>query len=148
MGDSAHDTEGGFTVMKGAIANVVGNGITALIGKCAEAASSLYGLAEETREFRQDMATLETAYAKAGFSAETAGDTWKDLYAIFGEDDRAVEAANNISRMADNQKELDEWVQISTGIWGNYQDALRGRKSLAEAAGETAKVGTVAGALG
>ena len=146
VGDSAHDTEGDFTVMKGAIANVVGNGITALIGKCAEAASSLYGLAEETREFRQDMATLETAYAKAGFSAETAGDTWKDLYAIFGEDDRAVEAANNIARMADNQQELDKWTKITTGIWGTYQDALP-VESLAEAAGETAKVGKVTGAL-
>lgn len=146
VGDAARDTEGGFTVMKGAIANVIGNGITALIDKCAEAVTSLYGLAEETREFRQDIATLETAYDKAGFSAEIAGDTWKELYAIFGEDDRAVEAANNISRMADNQKELDEWVQITTGIWGTYQDALP-VESLAEAAGESAKVGTVTGAL-
>lgn len=146
VGDAANDTESGFTIMKGAIANVIGNGITALIDKCAEAVSSLYGLSEETREFRQDMATLETAYDKAGFSAETAGDTWKGLYAIFGEDDRAVEAANNISRMADNQKELDEWVRISTGIWGDYQDALA-VESLAEAAGESAKVGTVVGTL-
>ena len=146
VGNAARDTESGFTVMKGAIANVIGNGITALIDKCAEAVSSLYGLSEETREFRQDMATLETAYDKAGFSAETAGDTWKGLYAIFGEDDRAVEAANNISRMADNQKELDEWVRISTGIWGDYQDALA-VESLAEAAGESAKVGTVVGTL-
>lgn len=144
--DSARDTGDGFTVMKGAIANVIGNGISALIGKCTEAVSSLYGLAEETREFRQDMATLETAYDKAGFSAETAGDTWKDLYAIFGEDDRAVEAANNISRMSKTQQDLDNWVQITTGIWGTYQDALP-VESLAEAAGETAKVGTVTGAL-
>lgn len=144
VGNAARDTEGGFTVMKGAIANVIGNGITALIGKCADAVSSLYGLSEETREFRQDMATLETAYDKAGFSAETAGDTWKDLYAIFGEDDRAVEAANNIARMADNQQDLDKWVKITTGIWGTYQDALP-VESLAEAAAETAKVGTVTG---
>lgn len=146
VGDAARDTEGGFTVMKGAIANVIGNGITALIDKCAEAVSSLYGLSEETREFRQDMATLETAYDKAGFSAETAGETWKDLYAIFGEDDRAVEAANNISRMSKSQQDLDKWVKITTGIWGTYQDALP-VESLAEAAGESAKTGTVTGAL-
>lgn len=144
--DSARDTEGGFTVMKGAIAGVISNGITALIGKCTEAVSSLYGLSEETREFRQDMATLETAYDKAGFSAETAGETWKDLYAIFGEDDRAVEAANNISRMSKSQQDLDKWVKITTGIWGTYQDALP-VESLAEAAGESAKTGTVTGAL-
>lgn len=146
VGDAARDTEGGFTVMKGAISGLISNGISTLIGKCTEAVSSLFNLAEETREFRQDMATLETAYDQAGFSAETAGETWKNLYAIFGEDDRAVEAANNIARMADSQQDLDKWTKITTGIWGTYQDALP-VESLAEAAGETAKVGTVTGTL-
>ena len=146
VGDAARDTEGGFTVMKGAIANVIGNGITALIGKCAEAASSLYGLAAETQEFRQDMATLETAYNNVGFSAEVAGDTAKSLYKIIGEDDQSIEAANNIARMAKSQQDLDNWVKITAGTMGVYQDALP-VENLAEAAGETAKVGTVTGAL-
>lgn len=146
VGNAARDTEGGFTVMKGAIANVIGNGITALIGKCAEAVSSLYGLSEETREFRQDMATLETAYNNVGFSAEVAGDTAKSLYKIIGEDDQSIEAANNIARMAKSQQDLDNWVKITAGTMGVYQDALP-VENLAEAAGETAKVGTVTGAL-
>lgn len=146
VGDAARDTEGGFTVMKGAIANVIGNGITALIDKCAEAVSSLYGLSEETREFRQDMATLETAYNNVGFSAEVAGDTAKSLYKIIGEDDQSIEAANNIARMAKSQQDLDNWVKITAGTMGVYQDALP-VENLAEAAGETAKVGTVTGAL-
>lgn len=146
LGDAARDTGDGFTVMKGAAASLVADGIQAIISKCAEAVSSLLGLADSTREFRQDMATLTTAYDQAGFSAEQAEDTWKDLYAVFGEDDRAVEAANNIARMADSQAELDEWARITTGVWGTYQDALP-VESLAEAAGETAKTGTVTGAL-
>ena len=36
--------------MKGAIANVVGNGISALIGKCVDVATSLYDLAESRRK--------------------------------------------------------------------------------------------------
>lgn len=144
--DAAEDAGDGFTIMKGAAANLVADGIQAIISKCTEAVSSLLGLADSTREFRQDMATLTTAYDAAGFSAEQAEDTWKDLYAIFGEDDRAVEAANNIARMTDSQAELDEWVRITTGVWGTYQDALP-VESLAEAAGETAKTGTVTGAL-
>lgn len=146
VGDAANDTESGFTIMKGAIANVIGNGITALIDKCAEAVTSLYGLAEETREFRQDMATLETAYDRVGFSAEIAGDTAKGLYQIIGEDDRSIEAANNIARMVDSQQDLDKWVKITAGTMGVYQDALP-VESLAEAAGETAKVGKVTGTL-
>ena len=92
------------------------------------------------------MNTLTTAYDASNFSAEQATDTWRNLYAIFGEDDRAVEAANNIARIADSQAELDEWTRITTGIWGTYQDALP-VESLAEAAAETINTGTVTGTL-
>ena len=146
VGESAKESADDLGVMDIALGNLVSNGITALIGAGKDAAMSLYNLAEETREFRQDMATLETAFAEANFSADTATDTWKDLYAVFGEDDRAVEAANNISRMADNEKELNDWVKITTGVWGSYQDALP-VESLAESAAETAKTGTVVSTL-
>ena len=144
LGDEARDTKGDFTIMKGAIADLISDGIQKLISAGANAVSSLYGLADSTREFRQDMGTLETSFDSAGFAADTATDTWRDLYAIFGEDDRAVEAANNIARMAETQQDLDKWVRITTGIWGTYQDALP-VEGLAEAAGETAKVGKVTG---
>lgn len=140
VGKGAKEGADDIGVMDIALGNLVANGISKLISAGADAARSLYNMAEETREFRQDMGTLETSFDDAGFSAETATETWKDLYSVFGEDDRAVEAANNISRMAKTQEDLNDWVQITTGIWGSYQDALP-VESLAEAAGETAKVG-------
>lgn len=143
---ASKDLKGGFTIAKGAAADLVSSGIQAIAGAAKDAITGIYGLAESTREFRQDMGTLETAFDRAGFSAETATETWKGLYSVFGEDDRAVEAANNIARMADSQEELDEWVRITTGVWGTYQDALP-VESLAEAAAETAKVGQVTGAF-
>lgn len=143
---AARNSGDGFTIAKGAISGLIANGLSALIGKCAEAASSLYGLADETREFRQDMATLETAYDNVGFSAETAGDTAKSLYKIIGEEDQSIEAANNIARMTKSQQDLNDWVKITAGTMGVYQDALP-VESLAEAAGETAKVGKVTGTL-
>ena len=146
LDDASRNSGDGFSVMKGAMAGLVSSGIQSLIEGCANAISSLYGLSDSTREFRQDMSTLETAYDRAGFTVEQATDTWTDLYAIFGEDDRAVEAANNIARIADSQAELDQWTRITTGIWGIYQDALP-VESLAEAAGETITTGTVTGAL-
>ena len=146
VNDSAGKSKGGFSSMKVAIGNLISSGISALISKCGEAISAIWGLADSTREFRQDMGTLETAFSSAGFSAEQAENTWKDLYGVFGEDDRAVEAANNISRMAKSQEDLDKWTKITTGIWGTYQDALP-VENLAEAAGETAKTGTVTGGL-
>ena len=146
VGDSAKESADDLGIMDIALGNLVANGISALIEGGKNAVMSLYNLAEETREFRQDMATLETAFAEANFSADTATDTWKDLYAVFGEDDRAVEAANNISRMAKSEEELNDWVKITTGIWGTYQDALP-VESLAEAASESAKTGTVVSTL-
>lgn len=146
MGDSAKKSSGGFTVMKGVLADLISSGIQKLIGAAGDAVKALWDLSESTREFRQDQASLETAFDRAGFSAETATSTWKDLYAVFGEDDRAVETANNIARMSTNQQDLNKWVKITTGVWGTYQDALP-VENLAEAAGETAKTGTVTGGL-
>lgn len=146
VGDAAKGTDGGFTVMKGAIADFVSDSAQKLIDWGTNAVSSIYGLADSTREFRGDMASLTTAFDAAGFSADAAEVTWTDLYAVLGEDDRAVEAANNIARMADSQEELDRWTRITTGVLGTYQDALP-VESLAEAAGETAKTGTVTGTL-
>lgn len=146
VGDRAKSSSGGFTVLKGAIANLAADGFQRLVSGASEALQSLFSLAEQTREFRQDIASLESAYSTANFTTEQATNTWRDLYAIFGEDDRAVETANNISRMAKSQQQLNDWVTITTGAFGAYQDALA-VESLAEAAGETAKTGTVTGTL-
>ena len=145
-GDSARGSEGGFTIMKGAIADLVSNAIQWGVSKLGEFVGYLKELPEATRELRQDFATLETSFTSAGLSTEQATQTWKDLYRIFGEDDRAVEAANLIAKMSKNQEDLNEWVTITKGIWGTYQDSLP-VEGLAEAANETAKVGQVTGVL-
>lgn len=146
MGDAARNTEEGFTVAKGAVADLASNAIQAAIGKVKEFIDYLMELPEATREIRQDMATLETSFETQGFSTKAATDTWKELYKVFGEDDRAVEASNLISKMSDNQKDLNDWVTITKGVWGQYQDSLP-VEGLAEASNETAKTGKVTGVL-
>lgn len=136
----------GFTIMKGAIADLVSAGIQWGIEKISEFVGYLGSLPEETRELRQDMATLTTSFDDMGFSVTTAKDTWSDLYAIFGEDDRAVEASNLIAKMADDQKDLNDWTTITTGVWATYQDSLP-VEGLAEASMETAKTGQLTGVL-
>ena len=145
-GDSARNAEDGFTVMKGAVADLVSNAIQWGVGQLSEFVSYLKELPEATRELRQDMATLETSFESAGLSTSQATNTWKELYTIFGEDDRAVEAANLIAKMAKNQGDLNEWVTITKGVWGSYQDSLP-VEGLAEASNETAKTGQVTGVL-
>ena len=145
-GNSAGNSADGFTIAKGAIADLASSAIQFAIGKVSEFISYLRDLPEATREIRQDMATLETSFSRANFTTEQATNTWKDLYRIFGEEDRAVEAANLIAKMSDNQEDLNSWVTITQGIWGTYQDSLP-VEGLAEASNETAKVGQVTGVL-
>ena len=146
VGKSAKNTEDGFTVMKGAVADLVSEAIQWGIGKIGEFIDYLKELPEATREFRQDMATLDTSFKQSGFTVDQAKNTWKELYTVFGEDDRAVEAANLISKMAKNQEDLNSWVTITKGVWGSYQDSLP-VEGLAEASNETAKTGKVTGVL-
>lgn len=145
-GDGAREAGEGFTIMKGVVADLASSAIQSAIGKISEFCGWLAQLPEQTRELRQDFATLETSFDNVGFSTETATETWKDLYAVFGEDDRAVETANNIAKMADSQEDLNDWVTITTGVWGTYQDSLP-VEGLAETSMETAKTGTVTGGL-
>lgn len=135
--ESTEDTTDGFSIAKGAIADLASEAIQLAIGKVSEFIGYLRELPEATREIRQDMATLETSFEKQGFSTAQATETWKELYTVFGEDDRAVEAANLIAKMSDNQEDLNDWVRITTGVFGTYQDSLP-VEGLAEASNETA----------
>lgn len=146
VGEAARNSSDGFTVMKGAVADLASEAIQFAIGKVTEFIGYLRELPEATRELRQDMATLETSFESAGFTTEVATNTWKELYTVFGEDDRAVEAANLISKMSDNQQDLNDWVTITKGVWGEYQDSLP-VEALAESSNETAKTGKVTGNL-
>lgn len=143
---AAEEAEGGWTMMKGVLADLVSNGIQAGIGKLHDLASAVWELPEATREYRTAMAKLDTAFSKANFSADVAAGTYRTLYRVVGDTDQATEAANLIANMAQNQKELQQWTTILTGVFGTYGDSLP-VESLAETAAETAKTGTVTGSL-
>lgn len=146
VGDSAKKSGEGFTVMKGAISDLVSKGIQKLISGCVNAAKSIAGLADSTREYREDMGKLETAWESAGKSTETATALYKDFYSVLGEEDRSVEAVNHLAKFVDTEKDLQKWTNIATGVWGTFGDSLP-IEGLTEAANETAKVGKVTGVL-
>lgn len=145
-GDAAKDTKGGFTVMKGALSDLVASGIKALISGAKDAVQSIYGLAESTREYREDMGKLETAWEAAGKSTELATSAYKDFYSVLGEEDRSVEAVNHLAKFVDTEQDLQKWTDICAGVWGTFGDSLP-IEGLTEAANETVKVGKVTGVL-
>lgn len=146
ISDSSKGAEDGLNTFKVTLANLASNAISSVLGKLQEFADYFVQLPAETQEFRQDLSTLTTSFEEMNFGVDTARQTWKDLYAVFGEDDRAVETANHISKIATSQKDLNDWVSITTGIWATYQDSLP-VEGLAEASNETIKTGQVTGVL-
>ena len=110
------------------------------------AAAALTAFVKSTEEFREGQAKLTTAFGEAGASAETAKQTYNDLYRVMGDDGAAVEAANHLAQLTTNQKDLNEWTTICQGVVATFGDSLP-IEGLTEAANETAKTGELTGAL-
>lgn len=146
MTSALDENEKSFGAVDVAAGNLVSNGLTALIGKLSEGVQSLFALAEETREYREDMAKLDTAFTTTGHSSETANKAYKSFYAILGESDRSVEAVNHLAELTKNEQEVAQWSTIAAGVTAKFGDSLP-IEGLTEAANETAKVGKVTGPL-
>ena len=119
-------------------------------GKAVAAAAGaviagLTGAVESTREYRTEMSKLDTAFTTNGHTAESARNAYKDLQGVLGETDQAVEAANHLAKLTDNEEDLAQWTgDILPGVFATFGASLP-IEGLTEAANETAKVGQVTG---
>lgn len=112
----------------------------------AAAGAAILSLSESTKEYRNEQALLVTAFETAGASADTAKNTYNDLYRVLGDTGQAQEAAQHLAQLTTNQKELEQWTNICQGVYATFGASLP-IEGLTEAANETAKVGTVTGSL-
>lgn len=145
-GDGARKAGEGFEAAAVAAGTFVADGLKAIISGAVDTVRALLELSESTREYREDMARLETAFTTQGISAEAAKGVYEDFYAILGESDRSVEAANHLAELTSNEQELAQWGTIAAGVSAKFGDSLP-IEGLTEAANETAKTGQVTGVL-
>ena len=105
---------------------------------------ALVGLSAATQDFREGQAKLVSSFVSVGSSAEVARDTYKDLYKFLGDDSKAVETAQSLALITQEEEKLAEWTNILMGAY-----ALMGEKlpteGLAEAANETINTGKATG---
>jgi len=101
---------------------------------------------EGSREYRAEMAKLDTAFVTNGHSSEAAKQTYSDLNAVLGDSEQAVEASQHLAKLTDNEKELQTWTDICTGVYATFGASLP-IEGLTEAANETAKTGELTGGL-
>lgn len=140
--DAAKNVEGNFKTMGENITKGIKTAATA----AAAVGAALIALGASTADYRTEQAKLVTAFEEAGASADTAKQTYNDLYRVLGESDTAVEAANHLAKLTTNEQELSQWTTICQGVYATFGDSLP-IEGLTEAANETAKVGTVTGTL-
>lgn len=146
LGDSGEKVKDGLDAADVAAGNLVANGLSSLVSGAMDAVSALIDLADSTREYREDMAKLQTAFTTQGHSTDAAKAAYQDFYAILGESDRSVEAVNHLAELTSSEQELAQWSTIAAGVTAKFGDSLP-IEGLTEAANETAKVGEVTGPL-
>lgn len=117
-----------------------------IIGGVAGIGTALVSTSALTTEYRTEQAKLTTAFETAGMSAEQAKTTYNGLYRVLGDSGVAVEAANHLAKLTDDEQSLTEWTTICTGVYATFGDSLP-VQGLTEAANETAKTGQLTGNL-
>jgi len=124
----------------------VGQFAAGVAATAAAAGAGIVALTENTREYRTEQGKLTTAFEMQNFTAEQARSTYEALNGILGDSGQAVEAANHLAMLADNEQELATWTDICTGVYATFGDSLP-IEGLTEAANETAKTGSLTGSL-
>ena len=134
----------GQTVVNGV--KSIGKFAAGVAATATAAGAALVGIAESTREYRTEQGKLTTAFETQNFSAEQARTTYEALNGVLGDSGQAVEAANHLAMLTDNEKDLNTWTKICTGVYATFGDSLP-IEGLTEAANETAKTGALTGSL-
>ena len=128
------------------IGSGIANGAKAAAAGLAAIGGALLALGASTQEYRNEQAKLVTAFETAGSSAEQAKTTYNDLFRVLGDGGQATEAANHLAKLTTEEKALSEWTTICQGVYATFGASLP-IESLTEAANETAKTGSLTGAL-
>lgn len=146
LGESARDSGDGFSVLDGAVATFIGNGLTALVSAIGDAISTFAELSESTQEYRENMSKLYTATSAAGMDADYITQAYSQLYGVLGDETATTTTISNFEKLGVSMQDMDSLLNSATGIWAVYGDSIP-LDGLAESVNETAKVGQITGAM-
>ncbi len=145
LGDAAEDTADDFKGIEGAGQIAVG-ALAVFTGACVAAIGSLFNLAESTKEYRSEMAKLNSAFESAGLGADLAAKSYDAMYSVLGDTGKATEASMLIAQIAKDEQDLDKWNRILVGTFAQYGDAIP-TEGLAEAISASSAMSSVQGVL-
>ena len=121
-------------------------GLAGLATACVGVVKGLSSIVEETKELRTQMGMMENSFKEAGLSADSAEQTFDDLFGVLGDSGKATEASLHLAQVAKNEEELMEYTNILTGVYSKFGDSLP-VESMAEAINVSSTLGEVSGTL-
>lgn len=146
VADAGKDVDKKFMEMGESISNGMKTAAKGAAGALAGVAAALVGTSAATEEYRNQQALLNSAFESAGGSAETAKQTYNDLYRVLGDGGQATEAAQHLAKLTTEEEALAEWTEICKGIYSEFSGSLA-IEGLTEAINHTSKLGSVQGSL-
>lgn len=105
---------------------------------------SLKDVAEETKEYRKIMGSLEVSSEQAGYTADQTSEAYRRLYGVLADDQSAATTLANLQALELNQEDLLQLIDNVIGGWAKYGDSIP-IDGLAEAVNETIRAGQVTG---
>ena len=145
-GDSAKTAEGGFTVLKGALANLASDAIQGAISKIQEFVQSLFELSEATEEYRLMQAKLSGSAQTFGYDIDFVKEKYKEFYSYLGDDQAATNAITNLEGMGASTETVSKSAEAAIAVWTAYGDSIP-IESLTESINESSQVAKVTGVL-
>ena len=128
------------------IGSAVGKGAKAVATGIAAAGTALLALGASTAEYRAEQAKLVSAFETVGSSAEQAKTTYNDLYRVLGDTGSAVEAAQQLANITQEESKLAEYSTICQGVYAKWGTAID-IPGFAEAINHTIELGSVQGTM-
>ena len=125
LGNDAKKSGDGFTVAKGALAGFIANGLTALVGACKNAVSSILGVVDATKEYRKTLATLDTAANDVGVSTDFIRDKFTSLMGVLGDESSVTEGLNNLLIAGFDESSLDNITKSLEGASLKWKNTLK-----------------------
>lgn len=140
--NASKQTDSAFTTIGGAALKVG----RAVVTAGAALGGAWLAAIEGTRDYRAQMGLLDSAFLKSGHTSTEAKNTYSALNAVLGDTEQAVEAAQHMALLADNEKELSTWTDIATGVYATFGNSLP-IEGLAESSQEVSRNGILTGGL-
>ena len=146
VGESAEESSDGFTIMGGALADLVASAIKGAISAIGDFIGSLMELSEATEEYRSMQSKLSGSAETFGYSVDFANEKYKEFYKYLGDDQASTNAITNLMGIGAETETVSKLAEGATAVWATYGDSIP-IEALTESINETVTVGKVSGTM-